>query len=86
MDTEEEIIILLQRITKLENDMNSFKNRNNKYLLFLLLFIIIFNYFENTTNHKNKSYIYYDLLLNLCNLIRYSTLSSLVAFIMIIFI
>ena len=42
MDTEEAIIILSQRVTKLENEIKLLKNNNNKYFILVLLFIIVF--------------------------------------------
>lgn len=86
MDTEEIIIILSQRITKLENDVNTLKNRSNKYLILFLLFIIIFNYYENVRTYPNKLHMFYDIISNTFTLIQYGTLTSLLAFIMLIFI
>ena len=86
MDTEEIIIMLSHRVTKLENEIKLLKKNNNKYLVLLLLFIIIFNYYENTKIYTNKLHMFYDIIYNTFIFIRYSTLTSLLAIILIMII
>lgn len=85
---------ILERLNILETNVNIINrkleqsnNKKNKLIIILVvILILLFNYYESKNIYSYKIYIIYDIVHGCIDFIKYSTLTTLIAFIMLFYI